>query len=336
MDSEIPAQPFAKIDTTVPVSARIWNYWLGGKDYYQVDKVAGDQFAQVYPGIFDGARASRYFIARVVRYLAGDAGIRQFLDIGTGLPTQDNTHEIAQRVAPDSRIIYVDNDPLVLAHARALLTSSAEGGTDYIDADLNDPDALLRVARRKLDFSRPVAILLMGVLAHIGNPAEDNDRATRSIVNELKAALPSGSYLAIYDSADVDPLLNEALRDYNESGAAPYRVRRPDQISCFFDELELVDPGVVPIQQWRPEHTPFGPPKNLSNNLGGVAKKVLSNKPHPRSSRTDALVPAPSQFPSSPNVSGKSARGSDQGSHRRRAHGACPPGPSRSFPGRCR
>jgi hypothetical protein len=336
MASEIPAQPSAKIDTTVPVSARIWNYWLGGKDYYQVDKVAGDQFAQVYPGIFDGARASRYFIARVVRYLAGDAGIRQFLDIGTGLPTQDNTHEIAQRVAPDSRIIYVDNDPLVLAHARALLTSSPEGGTDYIDADLNDPDALLRVARRKLDFRRPVAILLMGVLAHIGNPAEDNDRATRSIVNELKAALPAGSYLAIYDSANVDRLLNEALRDYNESGAAPYRVRSPDQISCFFDGLELVDPGVVPIQQWRAEHTPFGPPKNLSNNLGGVARKVLSSKPDNRSSRTDALVPAPIQFPPSPNASGKSARGSDQESHRRRAHGECLPGPTRPFPDRCR
>jgi hypothetical protein len=288
MDSEIPAQPSAKIDTTVPVSARIWNYWLGGKDYYQVDKVAGDQFAQVYPGIFDGARASRYFIARAVRYLAGEAGIRQFLDIGTGLPTQDNTHEIAQRVAPDSRIVYVDNDPLVLAHARALLTSSVEGGTDYIDADLNDPAALLRVARHKLDFDRPVAIMLMGVLAHIGNPAEDDDRETRSIVGELKAALPAGSYLAIYDSANVDRSLNEALRDYNESGAAPYRVRTPEQIRSFFDGLELVDPGVVPIQQWRPEHSPFGPPKNLSNNLGGVARKVLSSKPDTPSSRTDA------------------------------------------------
>jgi hypothetical protein len=297
MDSEIPAQPSAKIDTTVPVSARIWNYWLGGKDYYQVDKVAGDQFAQVYPGIFDGARASRYFIARAVRYLAADAGIRQFLDIGTGLPTQDNTHEIAQRVAPDSRIVYVDNDPLVLAHARALLTSSVEGGTDYIDADLNDPAALLRVARHKLDFDRPVAIMLMGVLAHIGNPAEDDDRETRSIVGELKAAMSAGSYLAIYDSANVDRSLNEALRDYNESGAAPYRVRTPEQIRSFFDGLELVDPGVVPIQQWRPEHSPFGPPKNLSNNLGGVARKVLSSNPDTPSSRTDAWVPAPRPIP---------------------------------------
>jgi hypothetical protein len=270
MDSDLPS---AKIDTTVPVSARIWNYWLGGKDYYPVDEEAGNQFAQLYPGIFDEARASRYFIARVVRYLAGEVGIRQFLDIGTGLPSQDNTHEIAQRVAPESRVVYVDNDPLVLAHARALLTSSAAGSTDYIDADLNDPDGLLRIARGKLDFSRPVAIMLMGVLAHVGNPEEHDDRVVQSIVGTLKDALPSGGYLAIYDSSDVDPGLNDALHKYNESGAAPYRVRRPDQIERYFDGLELVDPGVVPIQEWRPDHTPFDPPKDLTN-LGGVARKV--------------------------------------------------------------
>src|SRR5262245_2113682 len=194
-----------KINTTVPHSARIWNYWLGGKDYYPVDKEAGDQFANIHPGIFETARSSRYFIARVVRYLAEEAGIRQFLDIGTGLPSHDNTHEIAQRVAPDARIVYVDNDPLVLAHARALLTSSAAGGTDYIDADLNQPGALLRIAQDKLDFSRPVAIMLMGILAHIGNPAEDDDRAVQVIMNELKAALPSGGFLAIYDSSNQDP-----------------------------------------------------------------------------------------------------------------------------------
>ena len=275
MDSDASFSPSAKIDTTVPVSARIWNYWLGGKDYYPVDKEAGDQFAQIYPGIFDSARASRYFIARVVRYLAGEAGIRQFLDIGTGLPSHDSTHEVAQRVAPDSRIVYADNDPLVLAHARALLTGNAEGSTDYIDADLNDPDALLAIAREKLDFSRPVAIMLMGVLAHIGNPEQDDDRVAQSIVSTLKAALPSGGYLAIYDSSNVDPGLSDALRKYNESGAAPYRLRRPDQIARFFDGLELAEPGVVRIQQWRPDHTPFGPPKDLSNNMGGAGRKVL-------------------------------------------------------------
>ncbi len=260
------------IDISVPVSARIWNYWLGGKDYYPVDKAAGDQFAQLFPGVFDLARATRYYIARVVRYLAGEAGIRQFLDVGTGLPSHDNTHEIAQRVAPKSRIVYVDNDPLVLAHARALLTSNVEGTTDYIDADLNDPDALLRIAQQKLDFGQPVAILLMGILGHIGNPDEHDDQLARSIVDKLKAALPSGGYLALYEATDTDPAQNEATRLYNQSGAVPYHLRRPEQIARFFDGLELVDPGLVPIQDWRPDPSPFGNGTQVPAR-GGVARK---------------------------------------------------------------
>lgn len=262
----------AGIDTSVPVSARIWNYWLGGKDYFPIDKAAGDQFAQLSPGVFDLARATRYYIARVVRYLAGEVGIRQFLDIGTGLPSHDNTHEIAQRTAPESRVVYVDNDPLVLSHARALLTSNAEGTTDYIDADLNHPDLLLGMARQKLDFTRPVAILLMGILGHIGNPNENDDQAARFIVDSLKAGLPSGGYLAVYEATDADPAQNEATRIYNESGAAPYHLRRPEQISRFFDGLELVAPGLVPIQDWRPEHNPFGNGIPVPA-MGGVAKK---------------------------------------------------------------
>jgi hypothetical protein len=263
----------AGIDTSVPVSARIWNYWLGGKDFYPVDQAAGDQFAQLFPGVFDLARATRYYIARVVRYLAGEAGIRQFLDIGTGLPSHDNTHEIAQRVAPRSRIVYVDNDPLVLAHARALLTSNAEGTTDYIDADLNDPDALLSIARQKLDFGQPIAIMLMGILGHIGNPGERDDHAARSIVDKLKAALPSGGYLALYEATDADPAQNEATRLYNESGAEPYHLRRAEQIARFFDGLELAEPGLVPIQDWRPDHSPFGNGTQVPA-MGGVAKKA--------------------------------------------------------------
>ena len=282
MDSDAPSPLSAKIDTTVPASARIWNYWLGGKDYYPVDKLAGDQFAQFFPGIFDLASAARHFIARVVGYLAGEAGIRQFLDIGTGLPSHDSTHEIAQRVAPDSRVVYVDNDPLVLAHVQA-----AAGGTDHIDTDLNDPAALLRMAREKLDFSRPVAIMLMGILGHIGNPDEDEDRVAQSIVGTLRAALPSGGYLALYDTSDTDPGQNDALRRYNETGAEPYRVRRPDQIARFFDGLELADPGVVPVQQWRPEHTPVDLPAGLVN-MGGAGKKALSRKP----GRSPFAVPA--------------------------------------------
>ena len=261
----------AKIDTTVPVSARIWNYWIGGKDYYQVDKAAGDQYAELFPGVFDAARAARYFIARTVRYLAGEAGIRQFLDIGTGLPSHDNTHEIAQRVAPDSHVVYVDNDPMVLIHARALLTSSPPSTTDYIDADLNDPDSIVKIAREKLDFTRPLAIMLMGILGHIGNPAEDDDRYTQSVVGTLKAALPSGGYLAIYDALDTGEENKAALDYYNQTGAVPYRVRRADQIARFFDGLELVKPGLVPVHEWRPDPNPF--PATPVPALAGLAKK---------------------------------------------------------------
>jgi S-adenosyl methyltransferase len=264
----------AGIDTSVPVSARIWNYWLGGKDYYPVDKAAGDQYAQLFPGIFDMARASRYFVARVVRFLAGESGIRQFLDIGTGLPSHDNTHEIAQRVAPESRIVYVDNDPLVLAHARALLTGNAVGGVDYIDADLAGPQRIVQIAQEKLDFTRPVAIMLMNILGHIGDPAENDDQVARAIVSQLKAALPLGGYLAIDEGHDADPAQNAALEQYNSSGALPYRPRCREQIVSFFDGLELADPGVVPLNEWRPDHSPFGNGAPVPA-LGGVARKPV-------------------------------------------------------------
>ncbi len=213
-----------EIDTSVPHSARVWNYWLGGKDYYPVDQAAGDQFREVFPEIVDAARASRAFLTRAVRYLAGEAGVRQFLDIGTGLPTANNTHQVAQRVAPEARIVYVDNDPLVLTHARALLTSTPEGVTDYADADLGDPDTILEAAAKTLDFTQPVALMLLGILGHVG----DYDEA-RSIVRRLLAALPSGSYLALNDGTNVvnKALVDEAQRAYNESGAVPYHPRKP-------------------------------------------------------------------------------------------------------------
>jgi hypothetical protein len=261
----------AKVDTSVPVSARIWNYWIGGKDFYPVDQAAGDEYARVYPGIFTMARSCRYFIGRAVRFLAGEAGIRQFLDIGTGLPSNDNTHEIAQRVAPDSRVVYVDNDPLVLVHARALLTSSPPSTTDYISADLNDPARILEIARQKLDFSRPVAIMLMDILGHIGNPAEDDDDFARTVVQILKDALPPGGHLALCEADDTDPAQNIALDYYNQTGAIPYRARRADQIARFFDGLELAEPGLVPIHQWRPDHSPFNDVPVPA--FGGVARK---------------------------------------------------------------
>jgi hypothetical protein len=260
--------PLPEIDTTVPHSARIWNYWLGGKDNYAVDRKAGEEFCQIFPGMVDVARAVRHFLARAVRHLAGEAGIRQFLDIGTGLPTVDNTHEIAQRVAPESRIVYVDNDPLVLVHARALLTSAPQGVTDYIDADLRDPDAILEAAAQTLDFSRPVGLMLLGIMAHISDDGE-----ARSILNRLLDALPVGSHLVLSDGTDIDKARVEAHRRYNADGGVPYLLRSPEQIVGFFDRLELLEPGVVPVSQWRPEPSPFGLPAEVST-FGGVARKA--------------------------------------------------------------
>jgi hypothetical protein len=191
------------IDTTVPHSARIWNYWLGGTDNYDVDRAAGDQYREIFPGIAAVARTSRGFLTRAVRYLAGEAGLRQFLDIGAGLPTADNTHEVAQRVAQGSRIVYVDNDPLVLAHARTLLTSTPEGACDYLDADLREPAAILDAVADLLDFTRPIALMLMGVMGHF------TDGEAYPIVSCLLDGLPSGSYFALYDGANVNEAFNE-------------------------------------------------------------------------------------------------------------------------------
>ncbi|MEU5882714.1 SAM-dependent methyltransferase [Spirillospora sp. NPDC047279] len=262
-DDSVPPQ----IDTTVPHSARIWNYWLGGKDNYPVDRDAGDAYVQIYPAIVDIAKVGRHFLARAVHHLAGEAGIRQFLDVGTGLPTVDNTHEVAQRVAPDSHIVYVDNDPLVLVHAHALLTSSAEGATSYIEADMRDPEAILRVARDKLDFDRPIALMLMGVLGHI----DSYDEVLR-IIRGLMAGLPEGSHLALYDDTDTDDAHNKAQQEYDDTGAVPYRLRPPEQIIGYFDGFDLVEPGVVACESWRPEPTPFDDVTKTST-LCGVARK---------------------------------------------------------------
>ncbi len=239
-----------KIDTTVPHSARIWNYWLGGKDNYPVDRQVGEQTIAVLPEIVDIARASRQFLARVVRYLAADAGIRQFLDVGTGLPTVNNTHEVAQQAAPESRVVYVDNDPLVLTHARALLTSSPEGATDYIEADARNVGAILKGAGATLDFTRPVAITMLGILPFI---ADDGEAA--GIVSSLLAAVPPGSYLAItHSTSEVSgERVVEAVRQWNQVAVTPYTLRSPERIAAFFAGLELVEPGLVPCPRWRPD-----------------------------------------------------------------------------------
>jgi hypothetical protein len=259
-------QPAPKLDTGVPHSARVWNYWLGGKDNFAADRQLGDQVREVFPDIVEIARASRQFLVRAVRFLAGEAGIRQFLDIGTGLPTADNTHEVAQRIAPESRIVYVDNDPLVLVHARALLTSSPEGATDYIDADVRDPDKILREAAGTLDFSRPIALMMLGILGNVADYEE-----ARSILKRLVDAVPSGSYLVINDSPDNTEGVREAERTLHSAGH-PYHLRRPEQITAYFNGLELLEPGVVSTPQWRPDPSPSGPPAALEV-LCGIARK---------------------------------------------------------------
>ena len=250
MTDEHAPPPGSGIDIMMPHSARIWNYWLGGKDNYPVDRMAGDQTIAVLPEIVDIARASRQFLVRVVRYLVGPAGIRQFLDVGTGLPTVNNTHEVAQAVAPESRVVYVDNDPLVLVHARALLTSSPEGATDYIEADARDVDAILERAAATLDLSKPAAVTMLGILPFIG----DDDEA-KGIVTRLLAALPAGSYLAItHSTSEVSgERVIEAVRQWNEVAPTPYTLRSPGQIAAFFAGLELIEPGIVSCPEWRPD-----------------------------------------------------------------------------------
>jgi S-adenosyl methyltransferase len=262
--------PVAGIDTTVSHSARVWNYWLGGKDNYQVDRMAGDRVAEMYPDIVQLARAARSFLTRAVRYLAGEAGIRQFLDIGTGLPTASNTHQVAQAIAPESRVVYVDNDPLVLAHARALLTSSPEGACDYIDADLRDPGTILAGASRTLDFAEPVAITLIAILHHI----TDYDEA-RSIVHWLLEAVPSGSYLVISHSTNViyGAQSDEAVGRWNKFGKPPVILRSPEQIAAFFDDLELLEPGVVSTPRWRPDAVDIGGEPREVDQFCGVGRK---------------------------------------------------------------
>ncbi|MFF1379395.1 SAM-dependent methyltransferase [Streptomyces sp. NPDC058308] len=255
------------IDTTVPHSARIWNYWLGGKDNYPVDEAAGDAYSAVFPGIVTVARSSRAFLRRNITHLVTEAGIRQFLDIGTGLPTVDNTHEAAQRLDPTARIVYVDHDPMVLTHARALLTSTPEGATAYVDADLTDPDRILAAARETLDLTRPTALILSNILGHVA----DYDQA-RAIVARLMDGLPSGSYLSVNDgSRGVDAAYEQAQDAYNASGAVPYFLRPVDMITAFFDGLELLEPGVVSVPLWRPE--PGSPAGEPIGEHGGLARK---------------------------------------------------------------
>jgi hypothetical protein len=236
-------------DISVAHSARVHDYWLGGKDNYAADRAAGDAVIAAYPGIVRSVRANRAFLARVVRFLAIEAGITQFLDIGTGIPAAGNTHEVAQAAVPGCRVVYVDYDPVVLAHARALLDSSADGAIGYIDADLRDPEMILEQAAQTLDFSRPVAVMLIAIL-HLIVDQDD----PYGIVSRLMAAVPAGSYLALSQVAsDIEPeQMAEAAKRYNRLAHETQRHRSHAEVTRFFDGLELIEPGVVPVQEWRP------------------------------------------------------------------------------------
>lgn len=264
------------IDASVPHSARIWNYWLGGKDYYAVDQQAGDAWLAANPQIAVVAREQRAFLRRVVRFLASEAGVGQFLDVGTGLPTAQNTHEVAQTVNPAARVVYVDNDPLVLAHARALLTSSTRGGTRYLHADMHEQATLLAGAAELLDLTEPVAVLFLGVLGHVTDTAQ-----AHGLVTGLMREMPPGSYLAIADGHEPEATgpsgVAQAEQDYADTGAAAYHNRPAAEVAGFFTGLDWVSPGFVPMATWRPEQPGDGPCIGAevvsSGGYGGLARK---------------------------------------------------------------
>jgi S-adenosyl methyltransferase len=258
-----------EFDTSVANQARMYDYLLGGKDNYAVDRLATEAALKVYPEWAFTARANRAFLGRVVRFLAGEAGIRQFLDIGTGIPTAGNTHQVAQAIAPESRVVYVDYDPIVLAHARALLTSSDAGATEYIDSDLRDTGTILDQAGQLLDFTQPVAVTLVAILHAL--PDADDPHA---IVARLMDAVPSGSYLAL-SHLGREFLPPETLREMEDLSRGniqqQFAYRSQDQVMRFFAGLDPVDPGMVPIEDWRPE--PGITEKGKSALWGAVGRK---------------------------------------------------------------
>lgn len=243
-----------RFDPEIAHPARVYAYWLGSKDHYPADRKVAEEVAACRPEVVAGARANRAFLARAVRYLAGPCGIRQFLDIGPGLPSPDATHTVAQGIAPQSKIVYVDNDPLVLAHARALLTSLPEGCCEYVDADLRAPETIIKEAARTLDFTQPAAVIMVAVLHFL---ADADDPA--GVVAALAAALaPGASFVAIsHLTADFAPeQVASGVATYNNLVPAGITARSHAQVTALFGGLPLVPPGVVPVSEWRPDHAP--------------------------------------------------------------------------------
>ncbi|CCH18114.1 SAM-dependent methyltransferase [Micromonospora lupini] len=273
-DGTTGGSPSDRIDTAVPHPARRYNYWLGGKDNFQADRESGDAMAAAFPTIRTSALENRRFLRRAVGYLAREAGIRQFLDIGTGIPTADNTHEVAQAIASQSRVVYVDNDPIVLAHARALLTSSPEGATAYIDADLRDPEKILAhpELRRTIDLAQPVALMLVAVLHFV--PDDDDPYA---LVRRLLDALPAGSYLAASHATHeyLPPAIAEEARAAAKGGG-PHgliNLRTRAEFTGFFTGLDVIEPGITSVAEWRAESEPQPRPSVVEVSMyGGVAR----------------------------------------------------------------
>jgi len=264
-----------EFDTSVAHPARVYDYWLGGKDNFEADRKAAEEVIAVRPSILYDIRANRAFLGRAVRWLAAEAGIRQFLDIGTGIPAAGNTHQVAQEVAPDARIVYVDNDPIVLVHARALLTGTDAGATAYIDGDLRDPAPILATAAETLDFGKPVAVLLIGVLHLISD--EENPRG---LIDRLMAAVPPGSYLALTQPAsdvNVEQAAAGAQR-YNQNVATKQTRRTREQTAAFLDGLTPVEPGVVQCHRWHPDPGATDLEREVSG-WAGVGHKPLSAPP---------------------------------------------------------
>jgi hypothetical protein len=259
------------IDPSVAHIARIQDYWLGGKDHFEADRVAGDEAVAQLPDMVASVRNTRAFLGRTVRFLAEERGVRQFLDIGTGIPTASNTHEVAQGIAPQSRIVYVDNDPMVLAHARALLSSSSAGRCAYIDADIRIPEKILNAAAEVLDLTEPVAVVLMAVLQFV--PDEDGPH---QIVRTLLEAVPRGSYLVIsHPAADIQAAAMAGMATrLNQLMAQRVKPRSREEVTAFFDGLSLVEPGVVRCPEWRPDRPEEAAGK--STMWGGVGAKLTS------------------------------------------------------------
>jgi trans-aconitate methyltransferase len=263
-----PNSPAVDLNTSVAHPARVYDYWLGGQTNFPADREAGDRVLAATPGLRERVRAGRAFLVRVVRFLVESAGVAQFLDIGCGIPSANNTHEVAQALNPRARVVYVDNDPIVYTHATALLAGTSEGASDFVLADLRDLDAVLAAARRTLDFTEPIAVLLLGVL-HLIQDHED----PWGIVARLTAAVPAGSYLAIsHPALDIGPQQRVAQQRYNERVSTPQTLRERPDVARFFTGLDLVPPGLVQVHQWRPDPDE-AVPSDFASAHGGVARK---------------------------------------------------------------